>query len=86
MPIIDQIEDYAFGNPGDTEWIGKLVISGTKLNSALGAKKRSFLDQSISDTADTVTKVKMKVSKPLDSLPTDDFEEDSEEFDEDNEF
>ena len=86
MPIIDQIEDYAFGNPGDTEWIGKLVISGTKLNSALGAKKRSFLDQSISDTADTVTKVKMKVSKPLDSLPTDDFEEDSEEFDEDNKF
>jgi hypothetical protein len=63
------------------------VISSTELNSKLGAKKRSFLDQSCSDKADKVTKVKMKLSKPLDSIP-EEFEEDSEdnEWSDDNEF
>jgi hypothetical protein len=78
MPIVDELESYAHGNPKDTDWYGKLVISSTELNSKLGAKKRSFLDQSCNDKADKVTKVKMKVSKPLDALP-EEFEEDSED-------
>ena len=86
MPIVDELESYAHGNTNDTDWYGKLVISSTELNSKLGAKRRSFLDQSCSDKADKVTKVKMKLSKPLDSIP-EEFEEDSEEeWSDDNEF
>jgi hypothetical protein len=80
MPIADLIiEDYAFGNTGDTAWMGKLVISSTKLNSYLGTKKRAFLDQACQDTADKVTKATLKVSKPLDAVPDEEPEEDSEE-------
>jgi hypothetical protein len=79
MPIADLIvEDYAFGNTGDTAWMGKLVISSTKLNSYLGTKKRAFLDQACQDTADKVTKATLKVSKPLDAVPDEEQEEDSE--------
>lgn len=88
MPIIDLLTDYAYSTPDDTEWMGKLVISGTKLNSALGAKKRAFLDQAVSDTADKVTKAPLKVSKPLDAVPDDEPEDgdDDGEWDNDNEF
>lgn len=82
LPIVDELMSYAEGNVKDTDWFGKLVISSTELNSKLGAKKRSFLDQSVQDKADKVPKVKMKVSKPLDSLP-EEFDEDGDnEFDE----
>jgi hypothetical protein len=82
LPIVDELMSYAEGNVKDTDWFGKLVISSTELNSKLGAKKRSFVDQLIQDKADKVTKVKMKVSKPLDSLP-EEFDEDGDnEFDE----
>jgi hypothetical protein len=86
MPVVDELVSYGEGNPKDTDWFGKLVISSTELNSKLGAKKRSFLDQSCNDKADKVTKIKMKVSKPLDSLPEsdDEFNEDDNDFD--NEF
>jgi hypothetical protein len=85
LPIVDELMSYGEGNVKDTEWFGKLVISSTELNSKLGAKKRSFLDQSCNDKADKVTKVKMKVSKPLDALPESEDEEDFGEdgFDED---
>jgi len=87
MPIVDMIvEDYAFGNTGDTKWMGNLVISSTKLNSYLGAKKRAFLDQRCQDTADKITKVKMQVSKPLDSIPEEETSEDGDEWGEDSEF
>jgi hypothetical protein len=78
MPIVDLLEDYAHGTPNDTDWYGKLAISSTELNSKLGTKKRSFLDQSCQDSADKVTKVKMKLSKPLDAIP-EEFEENSED-------
>jgi hypothetical protein len=86
MPVVDELISYGEGNVKDTDWFGKLVISSTELNSKLGAKKRSFVDQLIQDKADKVTKIKMKVSKPLDSLPEsdDEFNEDDNDFD--NEF
>jgi hypothetical protein len=87
MPIVDMIvEDYAFGNTGDTKWMGNLVISPTKLNSYLGAKKRAFLDQACQDTAYKITKVKMQVSKPLDSIPEEEEDETGDEWGEDSEF
>ena len=90
MPIVSLLMDYAGvpENKGDTAWMGKLVISSTKLNSYLGAKKRVDLDQACQDTAEKVTKVKMKVSKPLDELPPDDDEEDDdrEEWEREDDF
>lgn len=82
MPIIDLLTDHAYALPEDTEWMTNLLISGTKLKSYLGAKKRVLLDGAVKDVADTVTKVKMVVSKPLDALDEDeeDEEEDDEEF------
>jgi hypothetical protein len=79
MPIVGLLMDYVHSTPEDTTWMGKLVISSTKLNSYLGTKKRAFLDQACQDTADKVTKATLKVSKPLDECPDDEPEEDSEE-------
>lgn len=79
MPIVELLTDYAYSTPDDTEWMGKLVISSTKLNSYLGTKRRAFLDQAVSDTADRVTKAPLKVSKPLDVAPDDEEDEDTEE-------
>lgn len=78
MPIIDLLMDHFDTFPDDVGWMSKLEISGTKLKSYLGTKKRVLLDQAVSDSADDVTKVKMTVSKPLDAMPDED-----EEFDED---
>ena len=80
MPIVELLTDYAYATPDDTEWMGKLVISSTKLNSALGAKKRAMLDIAVGDTADKVTKAPMKISKPLDAIP-EEVEEDYEDGD-----
>jgi hypothetical protein len=79
MPIVSLLMDYAHSSPDDTAWMGKLVISSTKLNSYLGTKKRAFLDQACQDTADKVTKAMLKVSKPLDVVPDDEPEDDNEE-------
>jgi hypothetical protein len=88
MPIVSLLMDYAHSTPDDTAWMGKLVISSTKLNSYLGTKKRAFLDQACQDTADKVTKATLKVSKPLDSVPDEEPDEESEdsEWGEDTEF
>jgi hypothetical protein len=86
LPIVELLTDYAYASPDDTEWMGKLVISSTKLNSYLGAKKRAVLDIAISDTADKVTKAPMKISKPLDSIPEALEDDESEEWTEDDEF
>lgn len=79
LPIIDLLLEHVNMNPDDVDWLLKLVISATKLESALGAKKRVIIHQAVTDTADAVTKVSLKISKPLDSLP----EDDEDEFDED---
>jgi hypothetical protein len=86
MPIVSLLMDYAHASPDDTKWMGNLVISSTKLNSYLGTKRRAFLDQAVTDSADKVTKATLKVSKPLDSIeeePEDSediWDEDGEEF------
>jgi hypothetical protein len=84
MPIIDLLLDHAYSDPEDIEWLGNLSISGTKLEGALKAKKRAITHQAISDAADKVTKVSMRISKPLDQEPADndddDEPEDEEEF------
>jgi len=85
MPIVDKLEEYAHGNPDDTNWYGKLVISSTELNSKLAAKKRAFLDQSVQDAADKVTRVRTKVSKPQDSI-VEEPEEDENEWGEEEDF
>ncbi len=86
MPIVSLIMDYAHATPDDTEWMGKLVISSTKLNSALGTKKRAMLDQACQDQADKVTKAPMKVSKPLEVDDAEEVEEENEEWGEDTDF
>lgn len=80
MPVVSLIMDYADmeENADDLAWLGKLVISSTKLESYLKAKKRVHLHQAITDAAEKITKVKMKVSKPLDAEELDD------EFDDDD--
>lgn len=87
MPIIDLIMDHIADNPNDTGWLGKLIISSSKLESPLKAKSRKDLHQAISDTADVVTKVKMEVSNPLDALEVEDEDEfrddDEDDFEED---
>ena len=71
-------------NEEDRVWLGKLTISSTKLESYLKANKRVYLHQAVSDTAEKVTKVRLKVSKPLDAV---DLPEDAdEEFEDEEEF
>lgn len=85
MPIVSLLESWASGNPGDTDWMGKIALSSSSFSSYLKAKSRAFLHQSVQDTADTVTKVKFETSKPLDSVPTDDEPDEGDEWD-DEEF
>lgn len=83
MPIVELLLDHAYSQPEDVEWMGNLTISATKLEGYLKSKKRVNVHQAISDTADKVTKVSLRVSKPLDAEPvddTDDEEEEDEEF------
>jgi hypothetical protein len=88
MPIVSLLMDYHHATPDDTSWYGKLSISSTELKSKLKVKSRAFLHQAIQDTAEKVTKVKLKVSKPLDSVPDEEPDEESEdnEWGEDSEF
>lgn len=82
MPIVDLLLDHINGDPDDVEWIAKLVISGTKLNSALKAKSRVVIHQAISDASDKTTKVKLEISKPIDVEEV----EKEYDFDDDDEF
>lgn len=55
----------------DVEWIGKLLISSTKLKSALGAKKRAITHQAVMDNAAvSVTKTKFGVTLPAETDET----------------
>lgn len=81
MPVVDLLMDYAYAAPDDSSFLGKVQISSSSLTSYLKTKRRVLLDQAIEDVTQKVTKVKLAVSKPLDSLPeelTD--EDDIEEF------
>jgi hypothetical protein len=82
MPIADLIEEYAKIYSDDTSWMGNLVISSTSFGSYLKTKDRVLLHQGITDTTEKIPKVKLAVSRPLDTLPeeiTDD-DQDEEEF------
>ncbi len=85
MPIVSLLMDYAHASPDDIAWMGKLTISSSTVKPYLKAKKRAFLDQAVKDTADKVTKVKLKVSKPLDTVPDEDPDESTEEWGEESE-
>lgn len=82
MPIVDLLLDHFDTFPDDVDWMAKLEISGTKLKSYLGAKKRVLLDGAVKDVADKITKIKMTVSKPLDSVEDLEDEFDDEELEE----
>jgi hypothetical protein len=84
MPIAELLQDHAFYSPADTEWLGNLVISGTKLENYLKsdkrAPKRAITHQAVKDAAETATKIVLKMSKPLDSMP-DEFDDKNEDDD-----
>jgi len=79
MPVVDLLSDYAYASPEDSAWLGKVQISSTSLTNYLKTKKRAVLDLAVDDVVEKVTKVKLAVSKPLDSLPDDITDEDEEE-------
>jgi hypothetical protein len=80
LPIIDLLLDHAYSQPEDVDWLGNITISATKLEPYLKTKKRVNVHQAISDTVDKVTKVSLRISKPMDAEPIDeDDEEDQEE-------
>lgn len=79
MPVVDLLFDYAHASPEDVGWLSKIQLSSTSLNSYLKTKKRAVLDLAVDDVVEKVTKVKLAVSKPLDSLPDEITDEDEEE-------
>jgi len=89
MPIVGLLLTHREISPEDCDWLPNIVISSSKLESYLKASKRVITHNAVQDTAEKVTKVIMKVSKPLDVLPPDDFEDedgDDGEFGEDTDF
>lgn len=85
MPIISLFMDYAHSTPDDTAWLAKATISSSSISSALKTKKRVHVHQAVSDCAEKVTKVRLKVSKPLDAIPDEMENEEREEWDENEE-
>jgi hypothetical protein len=79
MNIVSLLLDPTLIPLDDREWLNKLVISGTKIESALKAKKRVLAHHAITDAADKVTKAPMKISKPLDAIPQELEEDDNDE-------
>jgi hypothetical protein len=79
MPIVDLLVDYAHAAPEDVAWMGKVQISSTTLNDYIKAKKRAVLDLAVDDVVEKITKVKLAVSKPLETLPDDISDEEEEE-------
>lgn len=89
MPIVSLLMDYWSDetNADDREWLGKLLISSSKLESYLSANKRVHVHQAIQDTADKITRVKMKVSNPADAVDLSNDElYDEEEWNDEEEF
>lgn len=87
LPIVSLLLDYAHATPDDTTFMQKITISASSITPALKAKRRAFLHQAVLDTTEKITKVRMKVSKPLDALPEDEEpDEDETEWGEDTDF
>jgi hypothetical protein len=85
MPIASLLMDYANmpDNENDRAWLGKLTISSTKLEGYLKTNKRVFLHQAVQDTAEKITKVTLKVSKPLDAVDVPEEENEDDEWPDD---
>jgi hypothetical protein len=79
MPVVDLLSDYAYAAPEDAAWLGKIQISSTSIKSYLKTKKRAVLDLACDDVVEKVTKVKLAVSRPLETLPDEVTDEDEEE-------
>jgi hypothetical protein len=79
LPIIDKLMDHAHANPDDTQFMLQLVISSSKLKSALNAQFRVHLDQAMKDDVFVISKPKMKVTNPKD------VEEEEQDFDDEEE-
>lgn len=79
LPIIEKLSNYAHQEPGDTEWMLKLRISSTQMNTPLKAKKRVNLDQDLKDDVFVVSNPKVKVTWP------DTYDVDEEQFGEEEE-
>jgi hypothetical protein len=75
MPIVSLLLDKTLIPPDDREWLGKLVISSTKMDGPLKTKKRVLAHQVITDAAEKVTKVKFQ-AKPVDEIPDEFADED----------
>jgi hypothetical protein len=73
----------------DRDWLGKLVISSTKMEGPLKTKKRVLAHQVITDAADKVPKVKFQ-AKIVDEIPDESDEqepaEDGDDWGEESEF
>jgi hypothetical protein len=82
MPVVDLLEDYAHATPDDTAWLGKIQLSSTSIKSYLKTKRRTLIDQAVDDVVEKVTKVKLAVSRPLDTLPDEVTDEDGQEEEE----
>ena len=85
MPIISLLLDPTLIPLDDREWLGKLVISSTKVDGPLKTKKRVLAHQVITDAADKVPKVKFQ-AKEVDEIPDESAEEESEDSWDENEF
>lgn len=79
MPVVDLLTDYAYAAPEDSSWLGKIQISSTSIKSYLKTKKRAVLDLACDDVVEKQTKVKLVVSRPLETLPDEITDDDEEE-------
>lgn len=86
MPAVSLLMDYAHSTPDDTEWMGKITISSSSMSTPLKAKRRVHIHQALQDVVEKVPKVRLKVSKPLDSIPDEEPDDDESEFGEETEF
>ena len=86
MHIVSLLLDKTLIPPDDREWLGKLVISSTKMDGPLKTKKRVLAHQVITDAADKIPKVRFE-AKPVEIVP-DESDEDTNDGDwtEDDEF
>lgn len=79
MPVVDLLMDYFHAAPEDTGWFSKIQLSSTTLSSYLKTKKRAVLDLAVDDVVEKLTKVKLAVSKPLETLPDEIIDDDDDE-------
>jgi hypothetical protein len=78
MPIVSLLLDPTLVPMEDREWLNKLVISSSKMDTPLKAKQRVLAHQVITDAADKLPKVKFQ-AKEVDEIPDELAEEETDE-------